>query len=80
MSLENAFNPQMLHLTQVKMSTRYDRDGNVYNKINAPKWLKDCRLSVELKNECTGVITNMKSDDESLDLISDYKLASFLSF
>ena len=35
-----------LHLTQVKMSTWLDRDGNVYNKFNAPKLLHDCMLSV----------------------------------
>ena len=31
------------------MSTWYDRGGNVYAKFNAPKWLHDCMLSVELK-------------------------------
>ena len=40
----------MLHLTEVKMSTWLDRDGNVYDKLNAPKWLQDCMLSVELKS------------------------------
>ena len=35
--LGKALNPQMLHMTQVKMSTcRYDIDGNVYDKFNAP--------------------------------------------
>ena len=40
-SLGKALNTQMLHLTQVKMSTC--RDGNV------PKWLQNCMLSVELR-------------------------------
>ena len=39
----------MLHLTQMKRSTWWDRDGNVYYKFNAPKLLQDCMLSVELK-------------------------------
>ena len=47
--LGKAFHPQMLHLTQVKMSTWYDRDGNVYDKSYAPKRLHVCMLSVELK-------------------------------
>ena len=32
--LSKALNPQMLYLTQVKMSTWYDRDRNVYDKFN----------------------------------------------
>ena len=27
----------------------YDRDGSVYDKSNAPKWLQDYMLSEELK-------------------------------
>ena len=36
----------MIHLTQVPMSTVTwkDRDGNVYDKCNAPKWLQDYSL------------------------------------
>ena len=50
-SLGKALNPQMLHLTQARRSTRCDRDrpNNVYDKFNAPKWLQDCMLSVELR-------------------------------
>ena len=36
-------------LTQVKTSTWWDRDGNVYDNFNAPKWLQDCMLYVDLK-------------------------------
>ena len=43
-SLGEALHPQM-----VKMSTCWDRDGNVYDKFNAPKWLQNCTLSVELR-------------------------------
>ena len=31
------------------MGTWQDRDDNVYEKFNAPKWLQDCILSIELK-------------------------------
>ena len=48
-SLCKPLHSQMLHLTQVKISTWWDRDGNVYDKFNAPKRLQDCMLSVELK-------------------------------
>ena len=47
--LGKAHNPKMLHLIQMKMITWWDRDGNVYNKFNAPKWLQDCMLSVGLR-------------------------------
>ena len=47
--LGKALHPQMLHLTQVKMSTWLDWGGNVYDKLNAQKRLQDCMLSVELK-------------------------------
>ena len=40
---------QMLHLTQVKMGTWWGRDGNVYDKFNATRWLQDCVLYVEMK-------------------------------
>ena len=48
-SLGKPLHPQMLHLTQVKMSSWQVRDGDVYDKFNAPKWLQNCMLSVELK-------------------------------
>ena len=47
-SLGKALHPQMIHWTQVKKSTWWDRDGNVYDISNAPKWLQDSMLSVEL--------------------------------
>ena len=48
-SLGKALNRHMLNLTKVKMSTWKDKDGNVYDKFNAPKLLHDCMLAVELK-------------------------------
>ena len=45
-SLGETLNPQMLYLTQVKISTWWGRDGNEYN---APKWLQDCMLTVGLR-------------------------------
>ena len=49
-SLGKALHSQMLHLAQVKMSTWYDRDGDMYDKSNARKWLQDCytQLSVSV--------------------------------
>ena len=47
--LGKALYPQMLHLTLVKMCSWQDRDDNVYDKLNAPKWLHDCMITVELK-------------------------------
>ena len=47
MSLGKALNPQMLHLTQVEMSTWLTGDGNVYDKFNVPKCLQSCMLSME---------------------------------
>ena len=35
----------MIHLTQMKMSTWLDSDGNVYDKLDPSKWLQDCMLS-----------------------------------
>ena len=45
-SLGKALNHQKLHLTQVKMSTWKDKDGNVYDKFKALKWPQDCMFSV----------------------------------
>ena len=54
------------------MSSLQDRDGNVYDKFNAPKWLQVCMISVELKlkwhtNEQVqwSRDKNVKSADES---------------
>ena len=52
-SLGEALNPQMLHLTQVKMSTCKDRDDNVYDKLNAPKWLQ-FNWHTNEQAQCTG--------------------------
>ena len=54
----------------------------MYDEFNAPKRLQDRMLSVELKwhtNEQVSVSMGLdvKSDDRSSDLISDYKPAPF---
>ena len=60
------------------MSTWWGGDVNVYDKYIAPKWLQDCMICVELKwhmdeqVEWPGGGGNVKSADESSDLISDY--------
>ena len=41
--------PSNALLDSGEMSTWWNRDGNVYDKFNAPIWLQDCMLSVEFK-------------------------------
>ena len=55
-SLGKALHPQMLHLTQIKMSTWTHRDDNVYDKFEAQKWPQDCMLSVVLQWHKNGQI------------------------
>ena len=41
----------------------YERDGNVYDKLNAPKWLQVCtRLSVGLKRHTTNLVQWQRSE------------------
>ena len=52
----------------------------LYDKFNAPQWLQDCMLCVELKwslktNQWPGV--NVQSADKSSDMISDNKPLPF---
>ena len=55
LSLDSGLNDYLL--------PRYERDGNVYNKFDAPKWLQVCtRLSVGLKRHTNNLVQWQRSE------------------
>ena len=48
----------------------YERDGNVYDKFNAPKWLQVCtRLSVGLKRHTNNLVQWQRSECKNNQMI-----------